>query len=180
LLSYLSEARNVEAAQLTAQMTPCSEPLPDLEVPMINAIVACLGSEHRKLNSLVTRLALMATRPVDSSNAAAANRDTLQIWDEMRRTLWSHLQIEDELVYSWGVGHHAVSGSLLTALNDEREKLRKLLTDLPAVPSGAEEEPQILTDHRATLLALTAILDSHVERYDDEVLPAIRRALFRR
>jgi hypothetical protein len=65
-------------------------------------------------------------------------------------------------------------------LNDEREKLRKLLTDLPAVSSGAEEEPQILTDHRATLLALTAILDSHVERYDDEVLPAIRRALFRR
>ena len=170
----------MEAERFTAQMTPCSGPLPDLEVPMINAIVACLSSEHKKLNSLVTRLALIATRPVDSANAAAANRDTLQIWEEVRRTLWSHLQIEDELVYSWGAGHHAVSGSLLTALKDEREKLRKLLTDLPVVSSGAEEEPQILTDHRATLLALTAILDSHVERYDDEVLPAIRRALFRR
>jgi Hemerythrin HHE cation binding domain len=170
----------VEAAQLTAQMTPCSKPLPDLEVPMINAIVACLSSEHKKLNSLVTRLALIATRPVDSANAAAANRDTLQIWEEMRRTLRSHLQIEDELVYSWGEGHHAFSGSLLTALNDDREKLRKSLTDLTAGVSGTEEEPQILTDHRATLLALTAILDSHVERYEDEVLPAIRRALFHR
>ena len=170
----------MEAAQLTAQMTPCSEPLPDLEVPMINAIVTCLGSEHRKLNSLVARLALIATRPVDSANAVHANRDALQIWDEMRRTLWSHLQIEDEVVYSWGERHHAFSGSVLAVLHDEREKLRKVLTDLPAVPSGANEEPQILTEHRATLLALTAILDSHVERYDDEVLPAIRRALFHR
>jgi len=180
LLKYLAEAKNVETAQLTAQMTPCSEPLPDLEVPMINAIVACLGSEHRKLNSLVTRLALIATRPIDTGNAAAANQDALEIWDEIRRTLWSHLQIEDELVYSWGEGHHAFSGSLLAVLNDERENMRKLLADLPAVSSGANQETQILTNHRATLLALTAILDSHVERYDDGVLPAIRRALFHR
>ena len=170
----------MEAAQLTAQVTPCSEPLPDLEIPMINALVACLGSEHRKLSNLVTRLALLAARPIDMSNAAVANRDTLEIWEEMRRVLRSHLQIEDELVYSWGAGHHAFSASLLAALNDEREKLRKLLTDLPAVSSGAGKEPQILTEHRATLLALTAILDSHVERYDDEVLPAIRRTLFHR
>ena len=170
----------MEAAQLTARMTPCSEPLPDLEVPMINAIVTCLGSEHRKLNNLITRLALIATRPVDSGNAAAANRDAIEIWEEMRRTLWSHLQIEDELVYSWGEGHHAFSGSLLAVLKDGREKLRKLLKDLPAPSSGADQEPRILTDHRATLLALTAVLDSHVERYDDEVLPAIRRTLFHR
>ena len=167
----------MEAAQLTAQMTPCSE-LPDLEVPMINALVACLGCEHQKLNGLVTRLALIATRHVDSRDAAAANRDALEIWEEIRHTLRSHLQIEDELVYSWGESNHAFPGSLLAALSGEREKLRKLLADLPELANN--QEPQILTEHRATLLALTAILDSHVERYDGEVLPAIRRALFHR
>jgi len=180
LLKYLFEAKNVEAAQLTAQMTPCSEPLPDLEVPMINALVACLGSEHRKLNGLVTRLALIATRHVDSRDVAAANRDAFEIWEEIRHTLRSHLQIEDELVYSWGESHHAFSSSLLAALSGEREKMRKSLAELPELSSGVTKEPQILADHRAALLALTAMLDSHVERYEGEVLPAVRRALFHR
>ncbi len=170
----------MEAAPLMTQMTPCSEPLPDLEVPMINTIVTCLGSEHKKLSGLITRLALIASRPVESQNATTANHDALEIWEEIRRSLWSHLQIEDELVYSWGKSHHAFPGSLLAALSGEREKMRKLLADLPELSSGANQEPQILKDHRATLLALTAILDSHVERYDGEVLPAIRRALFHR
>jgi len=161
-------------------MTPCSEPLPDLEVPMINAIVTCLGSEHTKLSGLVTRLALIATRPVHGSDAAALNRDALEIWEEIRPGLWSHLQIEDELVYSWGQRHHAFSGSLLAALRDEREKMRKLLAELPAFSGGVDHETPNPIDHRATLLALTAILDSHVERYESEVLPAIRRALCHR
>ena len=167
----------MEAAQLAAQMTLCSEPLPDLEVPMINALVACLGSEHRKLNGLVTRLALIATRHVDSRDVAAANRDAFEIWEEIWHTLRSHLQIEDELVYSWGERHHAFSGSLLAALNEEREKMRKLLGDLPALSSGADQESQILIEHRATLLALTAILDSHVERYDGEAAQVLQAAL---
>lgn len=169
----------MQAAQLTTQMTPCSEPLPDLEVPMINAIVTCLGSEHRKLSGLVTQLALIATRPADRRDPAA-DRQAHEIWEEIRHGLWSHLQIEDELVYSWGERHHAFSGSLLATLKDEREKMRKLLAELPALSSGVDHERPITADHRATLLALTAILDSHVERYESEVLPAIRRALFHR
>jgi hypothetical protein len=170
----------VEARQLMTQRTPCSEPLPDLEVPMINAILTCLGSEHKKFSNLITRLALIATRPVNGEDVATANHDALEIWEEIRRNLWSHLQIEDELVHSWGEGHHAFSSSVLASLGDEREKMRKVLADVPALSSGVAEESQFLTDHRATLLALTAILDSHVERYDGEVLPAIRRALFHR
>jgi hemerythrin-like domain-containing protein len=170
----------VEAAQLTTQMMPCSEPLPDLEVPMINAIVACLGGEHKQLSGLITRLALIATRPAAGQDATTANREALEIWEEMRCGLRSHLQIEDELVHSWGEGHHAFSGSLLASLRGERQKMRKLLADLEALSSGVDQEPKIVTDHRATLLALTAILDSHVERYDGEVLPAIRRTLFHR
>jgi len=179
LLKYPPEAKNVEAAQLTALMTPCSEPLPDLEVPMINAIVTCLGSEHKKLSGLISRLALIANRPVDGRDAATANRDALEIWEEIRRSLWSHLQIEDELVYSWGESHHAFPSSLLGALRAEREQMRKLLAELPESSSGTGE-PQILADHRAALLTLTAMLDSHIKRYDGDVLPAVRRALFHR
>ena len=168
----------MEATQLTAQMTPCSEPLPDLEVPMINAILTCLGSEHKKLSGLIARLALVATRPVDAQDTATASREVLEIWEEIRRSLWSHLQIEDELVYSWGKSHHTFSSSQLAALSGEREKMRNLLADLPVLSSAVA--PQILADHRAGLLALTAMLDSHVERYDSEVLPAVRRALFHR
>ena len=40
----------MEATKVTTQMTPCDSPLPELEIPMINTMVTCLGSEHRKLN----------------------------------------------------------------------------------------------------------------------------------
>ena len=69
----------MEAAQLMTQKTPCSEPLPDLEVPMINAIVTCLSSEHKKLSSLINRLALIASRPVDGQTATTVNLDALEI-----------------------------------------------------------------------------------------------------
>ena len=48
--------------QEETQMTPCDSPLPELEVPMINTMVACLGIEHRKLNDLIMQLACAATR----------------------------------------------------------------------------------------------------------------------
>jgi hypothetical protein len=40
----------MEATEVTTQMTFRCSPLPELEVPMINTMVTCLGSEHRKLN----------------------------------------------------------------------------------------------------------------------------------
>jgi len=42
----------METKDFTIQKTPCSSPLPELEVPMINTMVACLRVEHRKLNGL--------------------------------------------------------------------------------------------------------------------------------
>ena len=171
----------MEAAQLMTKMTPCTQPLPDLEVPMINAIVTCLGSEHEKLNSLITRLALAATRPVDLREPVAAIRAALEIWEEIRRSLRSHLQIEDELVFSWGEAHHAISETLIANLKDERQKMRKLIADLQALTCKPDNEKESVIDQRGfakTLLVLAGMLDSHVERYDGEVLPAIRRALF--
>jgi hemerythrin-like domain-containing protein len=182
-IAQLPEAKNMEAKLATTHMTPCSSPLPGLEVPMINTMVMCLGIEHKKLNGLIMQLACAATRLASDPGAVNANQRALQVWNEIRQDLWSHLQIEDELVFSWGKAHHAISGALLDTLNNERQEMRKLMTALRALSPGVDREPQTAGDRSTftqTLLALARMLDSHVERYDGEVLPSILRALFHR
>src|SRR6266851_1555132 len=102
----------MEATEVTTQMTFRCGPLPELEVPMINTMVTCLGSEHRRLNYTTVQLAFAATRLASDPGAATANRRALRVWEEIRHDLWSHLQIEDGLVHSWGEAHHAISGAL--------------------------------------------------------------------
>lgn len=173
----------MEATRNTTRMTACGGPLPELEVPMINTMVICLGSEHRKLNLLNLQLAFAATRLAADTFSVTANRRAVEVWEDIRRDLWSHLQIEDELVLSWGEAHHAISDTLLDSLKIERQEIRKLVAALPALSSGVDREPQTAGDRGAlarTLLALTQKLDSHIERYDGEVLPSILRALFHR
>jgi len=173
----------MEAMQVSIQSTPCCGPLPDLEVPMINTMVACLGSEHRKLSGLIMQLALAATRLAGDTDATVANQRAVEVWDEIRCDLWSHLQIEDELVFSWGEAHDAIPGALLDTLKIERQELRKLVAALPALLSGFDRKPQTAGDRGGfarMLLALARALDSHVERYDGEVLPSILRAPFNR
>lgn len=173
----------MEAIHDTVQITPCCGPLPDLEVPMINTMATCLGSEHRKLDGRIMQLALAATRLAADPEAVGASQRAVEVWDEIRRDLWSHLQVEDELVLSWGVAHNAIPATLLNTLRVEREEMHKLLAALPELPSASDREEQRATDRGAfarTLLALAQTLESHVERYDSEVLPSILRALFRR
>ena len=105
------------------------------------------------------------------------------MWKEIRHDLWSHLQIEDGLVHSWGEVHHAISGALLDTLKNERQEMRKLMGALRALSSGPDREPQTAGERSRfaqTLLALARTLNSHVERYDGEVLPSILRALFQK
>jgi hypothetical protein len=178
-IAQVGEATNMEANDFTIQKTPCSSPLPELEVPMINTMVACLRVEHRKLNGLNMQLAYGATRLASDSGAIEANQKVLRVWDEIRQDLWSHLQIEDGLV-SWGEAHHGISGALLDTLKNEREEMRKLIATLHELSLGVDRK---LTagDRSAfaqTLLALARTLDSHVDRYDGGVLPSILRALF--
>ena len=171
----------MEATQVTTQMTLCSSPLPELEVPMVNTMVTCLGSEHRKWSYTIVQLAFAATRLDSDPGAVTANQRALGVWEEIRHDLWSHLQIEDGLVHSWGKAHHAFSGTLLDTLKDERQEMRKLMAALRALSSGVDGEPQTAGDRSGfaqTLLALARTLYSHVERYDGEVLPSILRALF--
>jgi hypothetical protein len=169
----------MEAKDTTIRKTPCSSPLPELEVPMINTMVACLGVEHRKLNGLNMQLAYGATRLASDPGAIEANQKVLRVWDEIRQDLWSHLQIEDGLV-SWGEAHHAIPGALLDTLKNERQEMRKLIATLRELSSGLDREQTARgrTAFTRTLLALAQALDSHVERYDGGVLPSILRALF--
>ena len=161
------------------QMTPCDSPLPELEVPMINTMVMCLGSEHRKLNDLVMQLACAATRLANDPGADTANERALQVKDEIQHALRSHLQIEDGLV-SWGKEHRAISGALLDIVKNERLEMHKSMAALRELSSGVDHEAQTAEDRSGfaqTLLALARTLDSHVERYDADVLPSILRAL---
>ncbi len=169
----------MEAKAFTILNTPCSSPLPELEVPMINTMVASLGAEHRKLNRLNMQLAYAATRLADAG-AIEANQKVLRVWDEIRQDLWSHLQIEDGLV-SWGEAHDAIPGALLDTLKNERQEMSKLIATLHELSLEEVDRKRTAGDCSAfaqTLLALARTLDSHVERYDGEVLPSILRALF--
>jgi iron-sulfur cluster repair protein YtfE (RIC family) len=173
----------MEVIQVTTQLTPCGTSLPELEVPMITTMVTCLRSEHRKLDDLNLQLAFAATRLADYPEAVTADQRAFELWDEIRRDLWSHLQIEDGLVLSWGEAHHAISGTLLDGLKIEHEEMRKSLAALPELSSGVARKPHTALDRAAfaqTLLAFSRTLDSHVERYEGEVLPSILRAVFHR
>jgi iron-sulfur cluster repair protein YtfE (RIC family) len=173
----------MDATQLAATHgSPCGGPLPELEVPMINTLVRCLGSEHRRLNEYILQLALAATRLASHPSEPTANARAVEAWDKIRRELGSHLQIEDELVFSWGAARQAISPTLLDTLKVERQEMRKLMAALIELPSSEDREPESAADSgifAQTLMGLAQNLDAHIERYDAEVLPSILRAVFR-
>jgi len=158
----------------------CFVALPDLEVPMINSLVSCLAHEHLKLDEQILQLALVATRLAANPNDNQVNGQTMEVWEGIRRYLWSHLQIEDELVFTWGEAHHAIVGTLRETLENERHEMRRLLAVLGSY-GGLGGTPRDFHDREGfakSLLALSRTLATHVERYEGEVLPAIQRALF--
>jgi hypothetical protein len=173
----------MDVTRITTPMPLCGSPLPQLEVPMISTMVSCLTREHRRLDELNMRLAFAATTLAGDPDAIIVNQRAIEVWDEIRCCLWSHLQVEDELVLSWGRAHHAISESVIDALQTEHQTMRELVAALPVRSSEADREPPTLRDRAnfaQTLLALARTLDSHVERYEGEVLPSILRALFRK
>lgn len=167
---------------LANKRTDCFVSLPDLEAPMIQSLVSCLAREHTKLDEQILQLALAATRLAADPANDHANRHAAEGWNDIRSYLWSHLQIEDELVLTWGNARHAISGILSETLRKEREELRKLLIKL-----GSDAEDQHLAGDRLhreafakSLLALSQTLAAHIERYEGEVLPTLQRASFNR
>jgi iron-sulfur cluster repair protein YtfE (RIC family) len=172
----------METTEVTSyEAPPRSGAMPELQIPMISTLVSCLASEHRRLDEHVLQLALAANRLATHPDELRAKARASEAWDEIRRELWSHLQIEDALVFSWGTVHQAISKSLLDSVKAEREEMRRLLASMPDVPSGETGTPPALVDYGTfarTLTALAQNLDSHVERYDVEILPAILRGIF--
>jgi iron-sulfur cluster repair protein YtfE (RIC family) len=170
------EKKDMDAVHI-AHKTDCFAALPDMEVPMINSLVSCLGREHTKLDEQILQLALAATRLAAHPNDDEVNAHTSQVWEDIRRYLWSHLQIEDELVLTWSEAHHALGAALAENLESERHEMRNLLATL-----GSYTDDRGAAGNREgfakSLLELSRILATHVERYDGEVLPAIQRALF--
>jgi hypothetical protein len=69
----------MEATEVSIQMTLCDSPLPALEVPTINMMVTCLGSEHRKLDDHISRLAFAATRLPSDPDAITANQRAVEV-----------------------------------------------------------------------------------------------------
>jgi hemerythrin-like domain-containing protein len=181
-IAQLAGGTNMEATAVATPRTPCSEPLPDLEVPMINSLVTCLGSQHTRLSRLVAQLAFAATRSQRDPESSEAQQDALEAWNEIRRDLWSHLQIEEELVFSWADAHDAIPGTVLDTLKREHQQIRSLIAALPERfkrEIGQDERPSDGVEATETLLSLATALDSHIERQDGVVLPAILRAAFR-
>ena len=158
----------------------CFAALPDLEVPMINSLVSCLAREHLKLDEQILQLALVATRLAASPDDDQTTGHAMEVWEGIRRFLWSHLQIEDELVLTWGEAHRAIAVALGETLESERQELRRLLAVLGsyAGPRGTPSDSRDREGLAKSLLALSRTLATHVERYEGEVLPAIQRALF--
>jgi Hemerythrin HHE cation binding domain len=147
---------------------------------MIRSILFCLTNEHTKLDEQILQLALAATRLAADPNDDEANRQTVDMWEGIQGYLWSHLQIEDELVMVWGDAHHAIPGALGKTLENERQEIRKLLAG-PASYTDDRGTPRNSADREGfarTLLGVSRTLSAHVERYEGEVLPAIQRALF--
>lgn len=170
----------METTQVATRMGPCEGALPELEIPMINTTVTCLSSEHRKFGYLIAQLAFAATKLADDPYSVTANQRAFEVWEELRRDLWSHLQIEDGLVFLWGEAHHVMSGTLLGSLKNERHEMRRLIAALRTSPWGLDSQLQTAgngSDFAQTLLALALTLDAHVGRYDSEVLPSILREL---
>jgi hypothetical protein len=170
----------MDGVQGTTEITPCGNRLPELEIPMINTMVTCLGSEHRRLDEHILPLALAATR-LAREHDQLADQAALEVWDEIHGYLFSHLQIEDALVFSWGRDHQAISTTVLDTLRVERQEMRRLIAGIPAL-RGEGPKRRTATDRGASaqrLLALARTLERHIARYDREVLPSIHRALFK-
>jgi len=168
----------MEAIEVMPRTSPCGGPLPEHEVPMINTMVNCLINEHRRLDEQIIELALAASRLGANPHVMRDGERAAELWNSIQHDLWSHLQIEDEVVLTWGEAHHAMGAAFLGTLQREREELRKLIATLPAWNAIAAVEYR--ESYAKTLLEIAQKLDSHVALYDSEVLPAILRALFNR
>jgi hemerythrin-like domain-containing protein len=148
----------------------------NFEGQMINAIVNCLALEHGRFNeALMTLGAASASLSADPLNSELYERAT-RAWSSLKSDLWFHLEIENALVFWWS-GHQLSSGlDFVGELSREQREIRELVSQ---IESGAQKEDEAAVSQARAFVALTNLLDRHIERYEARVFLAIRRAVAR-
>jgi hemerythrin-like domain-containing protein len=160
--------------------TPCDsipESDSNFEGQMINAIVNCLALEHGRFNEALMALGVAsASLASDPLNSKLYDRAT-QAWSVLKSDLWFHLELENALVF-WLGGLHLSNGpDVVGELSREQREIRELVRQ---VQSGAQKEDEAAVSQARAFVALTNLLDRHIEHHEAHVFPFIRKAAARR
>ena len=148
----------------------------NFEGRMINGMVNSLALEHGRFNeALMTMGAASASLSADPLNSELYER-ALHAWSSLKSDLWFHLELENALVFWWS-GHQLSSGlDFVGELSREQREIRELVRQLE---SGAQKEDEAAVSQARAFVALTNLLDRHIEHYEARVFLAIRRAVTR-
>ena len=97
-------------------------------------------------------------------------------WSSLKSDLWFHLELENALVFWWS-GHQLSSGlDFVGELSREQREIRELVRQ---IESGAQKENEAAVSQARAFVALTNLLDRHIERHETLVFPVIRKAAAR-
>jgi hemerythrin-like domain-containing protein len=146
------------------------------EGQMINGIVNCLALQHGRFNEAVMTLgAASASLSADPLNSELYER-AMRAWSSLKSDFWFHLELENALVFWWS-GHQATDRlDFVGELSREQREIRELVRQ---IESGAQKENEAAVSQALAFVALTNLLDRHIERYEARVFHAIRRAVAR-
>jgi hemerythrin-like domain-containing protein len=144
------------------------------ESQMINAIASCLALEHGRFNEALVTLgaasASLASDPLDRELYARAT----QAWSRIKSDLWFHLELENALVFWWSGLQFSSGLDFVGELSREQREIRELVKQ---IESGAQKEDEAAVSQARAFVALTNLLDRHIERYEARVFLAIRKAV---
>jgi hemerythrin-like domain-containing protein len=141
---------------------------------MINGIINCLALQHGRFNEAVMTLgAASSSLAYDPLNNELHER-AMHAWSSLKSDLWFHLELENALVFWWS-GHQLSSGlDFVGELSREQREIRELVRQ---IESGAQKEDEAAVSQARAFVALTNLLDRHIEHYEARVFLAIRRAV---
>jgi len=166
-----------ESLATKMKKTPCDSIFSEesnFEARMINAIVNCLALEHRRFNDALMALgAVSASLAADPLNSEIYERTT-QAWARLKSDLWSHLALENGLVFWWS-GYQVKSGrDFVGDLSREQREIREVVR---RIEFGTRKESEGAASQARAFVAIADLLDKHIEHYEADVFLAIRGAV---
>ena len=142
---------------------------------MINGVINCLAVQHGRFSGGIDDRWAQASSSLayDPLNSELHER-AMHAWSSLKSDLWFHLELENALVFWWS-GHQVTSGlDFVGELSREQREIRELVRQ---IESGAQKEDKAAVSQAHAFVALTNLLDEHIERYEARVFLAIRRAV---